>query len=163
MFTGCLRVRPFTIIEDQGFKSLIKTGRPEHYLPSKSTVSRDVRLVFVNVRKRMAKMMQVSRYYTQSLAATILNILPQEYEGNLNFATDAWTSPNHKSFVAVSVHFEHRGKPMCIILYVVEVAKVTYLLIVSKSILMIKLSRTQDIILQLRLHRFWMSLVYQKR
>ena len=111
----------------------------------------------------MAKMMQVSRYYTQSLAATILNILPQEYEGNLNFATDAWTSPNHKSFVAVSVHFEHRGKPMCIILYVVEVAKVTYLLIVSKSILMIKLSRTQDIILQLRLHRFWMSLVYQKR
>ena len=156
-------LRPFAIVEDRGFKSLMKTGRPEYYLPSKSTVSRDVRLVFVNVRKRMAKMMQVSRYYTQSLAATILNILPQEYEGNLNFATDAWTSPNHKSFVAVSVHFEHRGKPMCIILYVVEVAKVTYLLIVSKSILMIKLSRTQDIILQLRLHRFWMSLVYQKR
>ena len=156
-------LRPFAIVEDRGFKSLMKTGRPEYYLPSKSTVSRDVRLVFVNVRKRMAKMMQVSRYYTQSLAATILNILPQEYEGNLNFATDAWTSPNHKSFVAVSVHFEHRGKPMCIILYVVEVAKVTYLLIVSKSILMIKLSRTQDIILQLCLHRFWMSLVYQKR
>jgi len=156
-------LRPFAIVEDRGFKSLMKTGRPEYYLPSKSTVSRDVRLVFVNVRKRMAKMMQVSRYYTQSLAATILNILPQEYEGNLNFATDAWTSPNHKSFVAVSVHFEHRGKPMCIILDVVEVAKVTYLLIVSKSILMIKLSRTQDIILQLRLHRFWTSLVYQKR
>jgi len=115
----------------------MKTGRPEYYLPSKSTVSRDVRLVFVNVRKRMAKMMQVSRYYTQNLTATILNILPQEYEGNLNFATDAWTSPNHKSFVAVSVHFEHGGKPMCMILDVIEVAKVTYLLIVSKSILMI--------------------------
>jgi len=130
-------LRPFAIVEDRGFKSLMKTGRPEYYLPSKSTVSRDVRLVFVNVRKRMAKMMQVSRYYTQNLTATILNILPQEYEGNLNFATDAWTSPNHKSFVAVSVHFEHGGKPMCMILDVIEVAKVTYLLIVSKSILMI--------------------------
>jgi hypothetical protein len=156
-------LRPFTIVEDRGFKSLMKTGRPEYYLPSKSTVSRDVRLVFVNVRKRMAKMMQVSRYYTQNLGATILNILPQEYEGNLNFATDAWTSPNHKSFVAVSVHFEHKGKPMCMILDVVEVAKVTYLLIVLKIILTIKLSRTQDIILRLRLRRFWMSSVYQRR
>jgi len=38
---------------------------------------------------------------------------------------DAWTSPNHKAFVAVSVHFEHDGKPICIILDVVEVAKVS--------------------------------------
>jgi hypothetical protein len=100
----------FTIVEDWGFKSLMKTGRPEYYIPSKSTVSHDVRLVFANVRKHMAKMMQVSRYYTQNLAATILNIMPQEYEGNLNFVTDAWTLPNHKSFVAISVHFEHKGK-----------------------------------------------------
>lgn len=59
----------------------------------------------------------------------------KEYEGNLNYATDAWTSPNHKSFVAVSVHFEHRGKPMCIILDVVEVAKVIYLLIIQTNVL----------------------------
>jgi hypothetical protein len=49
----------------------------------------------------------------------------QEYEGNLNFATDAWTSPNHKAFVAVSVHFERDGMPLCIILDVVEVAEVS--------------------------------------
>jgi len=96
---------PFTIINDWGLESLMKTGRPEYYLPSKLTVSRDVRFIFVNVRKCMAKMMQVSRYYTQNLGATILNILPQEYEGNLNFAMDTWTSPIHKSFVAISVHF----------------------------------------------------------
>jgi len=74
----------------------MKMGRPEYYLPSKLTVSCDVRLIFINVRKCMAKMMQVSRYYTQNLGATILNILPQEYEGNLNFVMDAWTSPDHK-------------------------------------------------------------------
>jgi hypothetical protein len=42
----------------------------------------------------------------------------------LNFATDAWTSPNHKAFVAVSVHFKQDGKAMCLILDVIEVAKV---------------------------------------
>jgi len=42
----------------------------------------------------------------------------------LNFATDAWTSPNHKAFVAVSVHLEHQGKPLAMVLDVVEVAQV---------------------------------------
>jgi hypothetical protein len=37
----------------------MKTGRPEYYIPSPSTVSRDVKQVFVRVRKRMAKMLQV--------------------------------------------------------------------------------------------------------
>jgi hypothetical protein len=50
----------------------------------------------------------------------------QEYEADLNFATDAWTSPNHKAFLVVSVHFEHKGKPMCIILDVVEVTQVRF-------------------------------------
>ena len=52
-------LRPFKIVEDRGFQKLMKTGRPEYYLPSPSTVSRDVRLVFVNARKRIAKMLQV--------------------------------------------------------------------------------------------------------
>jgi hypothetical protein len=56
----CENLRPFSIVHDQGFRILMKTGRPEYYLPSSSTVSRDVRLVFANVRKRMAKMMKVS-------------------------------------------------------------------------------------------------------
>ena len=37
----------------------MKTGRPEYYIPSPETISRDVRNVFVNVRKRIAKMLQV--------------------------------------------------------------------------------------------------------
>jgi hypothetical protein len=52
-------VRPFSIVEDRGFKSLMKTGRPEYYIPSASTVSRDVRLVFARTRERIAKMLQV--------------------------------------------------------------------------------------------------------
>ena len=47
----------------------------------------------------------------------------QEYEGQLNFATDAWTSPNHKAFVAFTVHFVHEGVPVSMLLDLVEVAK----------------------------------------
>ena len=41
----------------------------------------------------------------------------------LNFATDAWTSPNHKAFVAFTVHFAHEGVPVSMLLNLVEVTK----------------------------------------
>jgi hypothetical protein len=95
--------RPFNIVKDRGFQSLMKTGRPHYYIPSPTTVSRNVKRVFANVRKRIAKMLQ-------------------EHKGRLNFATDAWTSPNHKAFIAITVHFEIDGVPMCMLLDLVEVA-----------------------------------------
>lgn len=42
--------------------------------------------------------------------------------GTLSFATDAWTSPNHKAYVAVTVHFESKGKPLSMLLDIVELA-----------------------------------------
>jgi hypothetical protein len=47
----------------------------------------------------------------------------QEYEGALNFATDTWTSPNHKAYIAFTVHFKHEGSPMLMLLDLVEVPK----------------------------------------
>jgi hypothetical protein len=61
-------------------------------------------MVFKKSRKRIAKILQ-------------------EYEGALSFATDAWTSPNHKAFVAVTVHLEINGTPLCMLLDLVEVAR----------------------------------------
>ena len=46
----------------------------------------------------------------------------QEHDGKLNFAMDAWTSPNHKAFVAMMAHFEVNGEPVCMLLDLVEVA-----------------------------------------
>ncbi|KAG2350046.1 hypothetical protein BDR05DRAFT_972912 [Suillus weaverae] len=60
---------PFKIVQDRGFQSLMKTGQPEYYLPSSSTVSQDVQLVFVQTHQHIAKMMK-------------------EYEGKINFTTD---------------------------------------------------------------------------
>jgi hypothetical protein len=41
----------------------------------------------------------------------------------LNFATDAWTSLNHKAYVTFTIHFEHEGVPISMLLDLVEVAK----------------------------------------
>jgi hypothetical protein len=41
----------------------------------------------------------------------------------LNFATNAWTSSNHKAYVAFTVHFENKGVPISMLLDLVEVAK----------------------------------------
>ena len=47
----------------------------------------------------------------------------QKYEGKLNFAMDAWTSPNHKAYMAITAHFEHEGQPMAMLLDLVEVPR----------------------------------------
>lgn len=41
----------------------------------------------------------------------------------MNFATDAWTSPNQRAYVAITVHLEHDGQPIAMLLDIVEVAK----------------------------------------
>ena len=44
------------------------------------------------------------------------------YDGRLNFAMDVWMSPNHKAFVAVTVHLEHNGQPISLLLDIIELA-----------------------------------------
>ena len=53
---------PFNIVTDRGFWSLMKTGRPGYCLPSAETASRDTRVVFINVQRCIAKMLQVSTW-----------------------------------------------------------------------------------------------------
>ena len=47
----------------------------------------------------------------------------KDYDGRLNFATDAWTSPNQRAYVVITVHLEYRGEPVSMLLDIVEVAK----------------------------------------
>ncbi len=44
----------------------------------------------------------------------------KEYDGHLSFAMDAWMSPNHKAFVAVTVHLKHDGQPISLLLDIIE-------------------------------------------
>lgn len=52
--------RPFAIVEDRAFHSLMKTGRPEYWIPSRWTVGRDVHKVFARTRDSVKEMLQVS-------------------------------------------------------------------------------------------------------
>ena len=65
----------------------------------------------------------------------------QVEDGTLSFAMDAWTSPNHKVYMAVTVHFESNGTPVKMLLNLVEVVC------------------TQVWTLQLHLWQSWMTLI----
>ena len=56
--------QPFQIVNDPGFRTLMKTGRPDCYIPSAETLSRDVKNVFVRIRARIAKMLEVKSVHT---------------------------------------------------------------------------------------------------
>jgi len=49
-----------SIVEDEGFKTLMKTSRPNYKLPKQVTIARDVKQVFKKTKKCVAKLLQVS-------------------------------------------------------------------------------------------------------
>ncbi|KAH9080265.1 hypothetical protein EDB83DRAFT_2184431, partial [Lactarius deliciosus] len=87
--------RPFQIVNDEGFQKLMMSSCPTCYIASAKTILQDVKRVFVN----------------------------KGYGSVLNFATNAWTSPNHKAYMAMTVHFESEGVPISMLLDIVEVAE----------------------------------------
>ena len=97
---------PFNIVNDNGFQCLMKTGRPEYYLPKPAVVSCDVQKAFVQVQQKLVEKVQA-------------------YASELNFATDTWTAPNHKSFTVITVHLEDEGEALSLPLDVVEVVRVS--------------------------------------
>ena len=92
------------IVKDRGFLKLMKTGRPDIYIPAPETVLHNVKIIFMQCRQRISKLLQ-------------------EYRGLLSFGTDVWTSLNHKPYMAVTVHFEQNKKLLSMLLDIVEVAR----------------------------------------
>ncbi len=53
-------LHPFNLFADRGFKSLMKTGHPQHYIPHPTTVSCDTKTMFVRTRNHISKYLWVS-------------------------------------------------------------------------------------------------------
>jgi hypothetical protein len=71
-------------------------------------------------------MLQVSELaLTNEMYKQLTSNSPQNYDGDLNFATDTWTFPNHRAYVAVTVHLEDKEIPLSLVLDIVKVAKVS--------------------------------------
>ena len=113
--------RPFQIVNNHGFRSLMKAGRPEYYIPSPQTLSCDVKNVFIHVCRRIAKSLQVRQ--VSSYSGLRAYMVLKEHGSKLSFATDSWSSPNYKSYIAMTVHLECDGKPYSMLLNLVEVAE----------------------------------------
>ncbi|GBE82246.1 hypothetical protein SCP_0406300 [Sparassis crispa] len=93
---------PVRIVSDREFQELMMAGHPTLVLPSSMTLARDIKSLFEHCRERIGQLLR-------------------EHPGHLNFATDAWTSPNHCAFVAWTVHLEFQGYPLSFLLDVIEV------------------------------------------
>jgi len=102
--------RPANIINDRELRALLTAGRPNIELPSNNTIFRDVKASFEKCRDRIAKLLQ-------------------EHPGRLHFATDAWTSPNHRAFVAWTVHLEYEGEMLSFLLDIFELPEVRHRLL----------------------------------
>ncbi len=114
--------QPFEIVSDHGFQSLMKTGQPGYYIPSPSTVFCNVRMVFTCPCQRITNILQVSERFNAEIDTVLTKV--KGYAGKLSFATDTWTSPNHRAFITLTVHLEQKGQPLCMVLDVIELAKV---------------------------------------
>jgi hypothetical protein len=60
--------RPFEIVRDRGWESLMKTGRPGYWTPSPKTVACDVRQVFVRSRQRIANLLKVGDVHPSAMS-----------------------------------------------------------------------------------------------
>ncbi len=77
--------------------------------------------MFTTTRQQLAVMFQVSTTVHEKRLKHSLSI--QEYPGALNFTTDAWTSPNHKPYVAFTVYFKREGQVTSMLLDILELSK----------------------------------------
>jgi hypothetical protein len=55
----CESLRPFVIAADRGLRYLMKSGRPTMWIPSPSTIARDVKLLFKRTRERIRQRLDV--------------------------------------------------------------------------------------------------------
>ncbi|THU80784.1 hypothetical protein K435DRAFT_694965, partial [Dendrothele bispora CBS 962.96] len=99
------RCRPIKIVEDRKLREIVLAGRPQAQFSHRRELAQDIDTAFTVCSERIAKILK-------------------EYPGQLSFATDCWTSPNHRAFCAWTVHLQHQGKPLVFLLDVIEVPEV---------------------------------------
>ena len=97
--------RPANIINNHELQNPLTAGQPNIELPSNGTVLQDIHTSFLKYQDHVAKLLW-------------------DHPGQLHFATDTWTSPNHCAFITWTVHFEYKGDMLSFLINVIEVPEV---------------------------------------
>lgn len=106
------RHRPFSIVEDPELLDIFHDLNNKVVTPSASTVSRDVKEIFL-----------ISRH-------TVRQVL-QAYPGKLHLIVDGWTSPQVISFLGTCIAMISAGKLVVIILDFIKYVEVVSIPLVS--------------------------------
>lgn len=96
------RHRPFAIVEDDELRDIFTDLNNKVEVPSRFTVSRDVKEIFDMSRVKVAAILKV-RALIFCFDLTLIS--PQAHPGKLHLCADGWTSPNVISFIGLTVHW----------------------------------------------------------
>jgi hypothetical protein len=77
---------PFVLVEDRGFRKMVRMLRPGTTVPSANTIKNTTMKIFNAEKARMRALLQ-------------------EAPGKLSFTADVWTSANMEPFLGVTVHW----------------------------------------------------------
>ncbi|TFK81287.1 hypothetical protein K466DRAFT_502393, partial [Polyporus arcularius HHB13444] len=96
------RHRPFSIVEDQEFQAILQMLYPKVRLPSRFTVSRDIRMACDVTKDAVIQMFKVCALL--------------QFGSKVHICVDGWTSPNVFTYLGVTAHWHHNGEIRHIIL-----------------------------------------------
>jgi hypothetical protein len=82
----CKDLQPYTIVEDPGFRAVIKAAEPKYVMPSRKTFSAEI----------------IPKLYTDTYTAVKSEV---QLASCLAFTTDAWTSRANNGYLSYTVHF----------------------------------------------------------
>jgi len=82
----CRDMQPYSLVEDAGFRALLKAAEPRYVMPSRKTFSTEI----------------VPGLYSQKVAEVKLDVSSAI---SLAFTTDGWTSRANNSYLSYTAHF----------------------------------------------------------
>jgi hypothetical protein len=94
--------QPFAIVENDELIDIFMDLNNKVEVPSRFTVSRDVKEIFDMSRVKVAAILKVCALIFHFDLALISS---QTYLGKLHLCADGWTSPNVISFIGLTVHW----------------------------------------------------------
>ncbi|KAE9392697.1 hypothetical protein BT96DRAFT_748908, partial [Gymnopus androsaceus JB14] len=77
--------------KNQCYRWLQREGQPDRYVPSKETISRDVKHLYTRTKEKLALELQA-------------------HDSELAIAIDCWTSPNHRAWMSITISRTRKGK-----------------------------------------------------
>jgi phenylalanine-4-hydroxylase len=104
------RTRPYHLVNDPEFVEILQMFNAQVAIPSRMTVSRDVKRVFELTKKSVQELLAVSQFFVfLATQRAHLSIAMQKQESAMHLGIDGWTSPNHFSFIGITIHFVQNG------------------------------------------------------